>query len=138
MIYTEKEVETVYEMTLEGKTFEQIKNNFLIYNRNKSIDVLRKLHLMVRDYFNLETIKPKSQAIEEIAPMVIFAYLCHELIKFSREQDLYLEYIKITGRSRCSYLNYEKLHSEGLHLLDIRVYKGDTIAGHFKKLLKRF
>lgn len=127
--YSEKELEIYHDLRQSGLNHEES----LVDINLKSPEVL-SIANEVMDYFDVDTLIPKSRSNEDLCPFIIFCYTLADRIKNHRASDSVKTAAMIAKRDRTTILNHFKTYEEDLHLYNIKVAYGDAFCNHFLKI----
>jgi len=132
MMYSEKELNEVVQMILCGNTLDEAKKAIIIkYKLNDQGNKILELAEKVKEYFNVDTLVSPSRKTEQIAPMVVFSYLIHEILGDYKATKVHQTFTIVTGKSRCTFIHYTKMYETNMHMIDRRVFKNNYLTNHF-------
>jgi len=138
MLYTEQELSALIELTKEGRTLQQAKEEiYLTYKTDDVVKFISDIKELICDYYNVPSLFPLSRKTRHLIPMVTFAYLIVDRIPSCRGKMIHELFTLYTGRDRCTFLHYVTLYEQGSHLHDTREHLGDCLTNHFFNLKKK-
>lgn len=128
-MYTEAEVNKIVRLCLDGEILADAKS--MVRGFNPEVIAIADV---VKEYFGITSLAPKSRRKEEISPMSTFFYLINELLDKPRLKQVYFTCIELTKKDRTTFINYCEKYSREDHLHDKLPNLGDCNTNHFIKI----
>lgn len=137
-MFKTSEVEEMFELWERGYTLDEAIDEIIVKYQTSGEEIkVMEIAEMVMNYFDIDSLIPKSRQTKHLGAMVVFNYLIYELIPRYEKTEVHKRVTELTSRDRTNFIFYRYNWINGKHLMDNRIYKGDTITNHMLNIKSR-
>ncbi len=131
-IYSDKDLDSIVNFLKQGYDLKKAK--ILSLQQDPLIHLISN---SVMDYFETNTLIPRSRRSEDIIPMVVFFYLVIDQSKNPKNSIYFTKALQLTKKHRTTYLHYLRSYVSGLHMMDTRMLNGKSLTNHFLEIKEK-